>query len=49
MILNHKGYRLQPNKVSFHFKAGDHVVVNNYGDHCHLLVYRCKKDGIQKS
>jgi hypothetical protein len=32
MILNHRGYRLQPNKVSFFSEAGEHVVVNEYGD-----------------
>jgi hypothetical protein len=28
MILNHMGYRLQPNKVYFSCEAYDHVVVN---------------------
>jgi hypothetical protein len=27
MILNHRGYSLQPSKV-FHSEAGEHVVVN---------------------
>ena len=32
MILNHRGYRLQPNKVSFRSEAGEHVVVNECDD-----------------
>jgi hypothetical protein len=28
MILNHRGYRLQPNKISFCSEAREHVVVN---------------------
>jgi hypothetical protein len=32
MTLNHIGYRLQHNKVSFRSKAGEHVVVNACGD-----------------
>jgi hypothetical protein len=32
MFLNHRGYRLQPSKLSFHFKAREHVVVNECGD-----------------
>jgi hypothetical protein len=32
MILNHRGYRLQPNKVYFHSEAGKHVVVNECSD-----------------
>jgi hypothetical protein len=32
MILNHRGYILQPNKVSFHSEAGEHVIVNECGD-----------------
>jgi hypothetical protein len=32
MILNHRGYILQLNKVSFRFEAGEHVVVNECGD-----------------
>jgi hypothetical protein len=32
MILNQRGYRLQPNKVSFCSEAGEHVVVNECDD-----------------
>jgi hypothetical protein len=32
MVLNHRGYRLQPNKVSFRSEADEHVVVNGCGD-----------------
>jgi hypothetical protein len=32
MILIHRGYKLQPNKVSFRSEAGDHVVVIECGD-----------------
>jgi hypothetical protein len=32
MILNHRGYRLQTSKVSFHSEAGEHVVVNECSD-----------------
>jgi hypothetical protein len=32
MILNHMGYRLQPNKVYFSCEAYEHVVVNECGD-----------------
>jgi hypothetical protein len=32
MILNHRGYKLQPSKVSIHSKEGEHVVVNECGD-----------------
>jgi hypothetical protein len=31
MILNHRGYRLQPSKI-FRSEAGEHVVVNECGD-----------------
>jgi hypothetical protein len=32
MVLNHRGYRLQQNKVSFRSKAGEHIVVNECSD-----------------
>jgi hypothetical protein len=32
MILNQRGYRLQPNEVSFCSEAGEHVVVNECDD-----------------
>jgi hypothetical protein len=32
MILNQRGYRLQPNEVYFHSEAGEHVVVNECDD-----------------
>jgi hypothetical protein len=32
MILNHMGYILQPNKVSFRSEVEEHVVVNECGD-----------------
>jgi hypothetical protein len=32
MILNHRGYKLKPSKVPFHYEAGEHVVVNEYND-----------------
>jgi hypothetical protein len=32
MILNHRGYRLQPSKVSFRFETVKHVVVNECDD-----------------
>jgi hypothetical protein len=32
MILNHRGYMLQPSKVFFCSEAGEHIVVNVCGD-----------------
>jgi hypothetical protein len=32
MMLNQRGYRLQPSKVPFRFEVGEHVVLNEYGD-----------------
>jgi hypothetical protein len=32
MILNHMGYILQPNKVSYRSEARKHIVVNKCGD-----------------
>jgi hypothetical protein len=32
MILNHRGYKMQPSKVLFHSEVGEHDVVNDCGN-----------------